>query len=112
MLVVSNTSPLLNLATIGRLSLLQAQFGCVVVPPCVRDELRLDSDLPGSEALCRATEEGLVVVEPESISSDLRRVLCLTLDVGEAAAIAMAVERKADLIQRRNASGGSRGFPP
>jgi len=98
MLVVSDTSPLLNLATIGRLPLLEKQCGHVVIPPCVLDELRLDSDLPGSEELRHAKERGLLVVEPDPGNADLRRSLCLTLDAGEAAAIAMAIAKQADLI--------------
>jgi predicted nucleic acid-binding protein len=36
---VSNTSPLLNLAIIGRLSLLHQQFGEIWIPPAVVQEL-------------------------------------------------------------------------
>jgi len=39
MLVVSNTSPLSNLAIINRLDLLQEQLGTVVIPPAVQREL-------------------------------------------------------------------------
>jgi predicted nucleic acid-binding protein len=39
MLVVSDTSPLSNLATIGRLSLLQEQFSEIWMPPAVAYEL-------------------------------------------------------------------------
>ena len=42
MLVVSDASPVLNLAIIGRLDLLQQQFGKVWLPQAVIDELRLD----------------------------------------------------------------------
>lgn len=39
MVVVSNTSPLSNLAIVGRLALLRGQFGTVLVPSAVRQEL-------------------------------------------------------------------------
>ena len=39
MLVVSNTSPLSNLAMIGRLELVWEQLGKVVIPPAVEAEL-------------------------------------------------------------------------
>lgn len=42
MLVVSDASPVLNLAIIGRLDLLQQQFGKVWLPQAVIGELRLD----------------------------------------------------------------------
>ena len=51
--VVSNTSPLLNLAIIGRLSLLHQQFGEIWIPPMVIKELRLEEDLPGSHFIYR-----------------------------------------------------------
>ena len=40
MRVVSNTSPISNLAIIGRLSLLRQRYGRVTVPPEVARELR------------------------------------------------------------------------
>jgi predicted nucleic acid-binding protein len=51
MLVVSDTSPVLNLAIIGRLDLLHQQFGKVWLPQAVTDELRIEQDLPGSAAV-------------------------------------------------------------
>jgi uncharacterized protein len=49
--VGSNTSPILNLAIIGRLDLLQQQFGEVGIPPAVQAELMLGTGLPGT-SLC------------------------------------------------------------
>ena len=40
--VVSNTSPIMNLAIIGELSLLRDQFGEVMIPGAVLEELRAD----------------------------------------------------------------------
>jgi len=39
-LIVCNTSPLINLAEIGRLDLLEMLPGEACIPPAVRDELR------------------------------------------------------------------------
>jgi len=47
MRAVSNTSPVLNLAIVGRLSLLRDQFGEIWIPQAVLDELRVEEDLPG-----------------------------------------------------------------
>ena len=59
MVVVSNTSPLSNLAIVGRLALLRDRFGAVLVPSAVRRELNQlrhghlsphpssDSEMPG-----------------------------------------------------------------
>ncbi len=49
--VVSNTSPILNLAIIGRLDLLQRQFGEVLIPTTVLLELKLETELPGVDAI-------------------------------------------------------------
>lgn len=40
MLVVSNTSPLSNLAIIRRLDLVREQLGSLVIPPAVQAELQ------------------------------------------------------------------------
>lgn len=54
MLVVSNTSPIMNLAVLGLLDLLRQQFREVIVPDAVIEELRLDTDFPGTENIRRA----------------------------------------------------------
>ena len=44
--VVSNTSPIWNLASIQQLDLLRRQCADVLIPPDVLDELQLESGLP------------------------------------------------------------------
>lgn len=46
--VVSNTSPVLNLAIIQQLDLLRQQFGEVLIPPAVLAELKIDSNYPAT----------------------------------------------------------------
>jgi predicted nucleic acid-binding protein len=94
---VSNTSPLLNLAIIGRLELIRVQFEGVLVPPAVVKEFRLEEDRPGSSALRRAVEEEWIAVEEPS-DDPLVRTLRQDLDLGESEAIALAVEKKAGLV--------------
>ncbi len=94
MLAVSDTSPLLNLAIVGRLALLRQQLGEVWIPPAVLDELRVESDRPGSQQLCQAVREGWLRVEQledQSVAQMLRR----ELDWGEAEAIALALQSQA-----------------
>lgn len=55
---VSNTSPLLNLAIIGELELVRAQFHFVFIPPAVVDEFQLETGRPGTLALARALDDG------------------------------------------------------
>jgi hypothetical protein len=41
--IVSNTSPILNLAIVDQLDLLRQQFGQIQIPPAVLDELKIGS---------------------------------------------------------------------
>lgn len=95
--VVSNTSPLLNLAIIDSLFLLPQQFGQVFIPQAVLTELKVDQDLPGSSALRQALDQGWII--PKSVSNPaLVRILQQQLHRGEAEAIALAVEVSAERI--------------
>jgi uncharacterized protein len=58
MAVVSNTSPILNLAIIGQLNLLRKQFGKILIPPAVFKELKIEADLPGSDPVRGAMTDG------------------------------------------------------
>ncbi len=106
MLVVSNTSPIMNLAIVGELDLLRQQFGEVIVPPAVIDELRLDTEFPGTDNIRRAISEGWLRQEPienQQVVLAIRR----ELDNGEAEAIALALQLKADLILMDEREGRS-----
>lgn len=94
-LVVSDTSPLLNLALIERLGLIESQFSEVTVPQQVWNELTDGED--GLEALRELRDDRLLhLVEVER--SDLFVELFHELDLGETAAICYAVEQNADLV--------------
>ncbi|MCC5634834.1 DUF3368 domain-containing protein [Nostoc sp. CHAB 5844] len=95
--VVSNTSPLLNLAIIGQLDLLRQQFNEILIPKAVLEELRIEETLPGSEQLRQAIASGWLQVE-EVGNSSLVELLQRDLDKGEAEAIALALLLSADWI--------------
>ena len=104
MLVVSDTSPILNLAIIGRLELLGQQFGRVVIPQAVVAELRSEQDLPGSAAVRAAQQAGWLA--SERVRDHVRvAILQRDLDGGEAEAIALALQKRADwlLLDERDA---------
>jgi predicted nucleic acid-binding protein len=62
--IISNTSPLLNLAIIDHLHLLPQQFDQVLIPPMVLEELKPDTGYPGAEQIEQALrEKWLQVVE-------------------------------------------------
>ena len=69
MLVVSNTSPIPNLAIIGQLALIRQQFGQVQIPLAVLSELKVLEDRPGSKEILAAEEIGWI--EVQEISSQL-----------------------------------------
>lgn len=93
--VVSNTTPISSLARIGHLQLLEQLFEEILIPPQVARELDRGKailgdwrQLPG--AACLKLEEPL--------DGPFLRQLYAQVDEGEAAAIALAVERNAGLI--------------
>jgi uncharacterized protein len=95
MIVVSNTSPLSNLAAIGRLELLQQLYGKVSIPSAVYQEI-LDSGETDPATLAIQT---LDWIECQSITNQsLLQKLQINLDPGEAEAIALAVELKAERL--------------
>jgi hypothetical protein len=74
MLAVSNTSPLSNLAIIGRLELLRAQLGSVLIPPAVQRELDRNPHAAARQALHSAITESWIRVVPltGAVPDDLR----------------------------------------
>ena len=95
MRAVSNTSPISNLAIIGRLDLLKQRYGRVLVPPAVARELSAVSH-PGAKArIADALTTGWLVVQaPAGLPSNLP----FPLDPGETEAIALALETRADVL--------------
>ena len=95
MTVVSNTSPLLNMALIERLQLVEDQFDDVVVPTAVWKELTAGFD--GRDRIEAFRDRGGIrVVSPEP--TELRTEFERELDRGEAAAIAYAIDIDADRV--------------
>lgn len=95
--VVSNTSPILNLAIVNQLELLHRQFGKVLIPIAVLDELKVDEERPGFQAIREAISSGRIQVQ-ETSNEPLSQLLKQTLDRGEAEAIALAIDLNADWI--------------
>jgi predicted nucleic acid-binding protein len=95
--VVSNTSPILNLAIIGQLNWLRQQFGTIQIPPTVLNELKVDEDRPGSSSVRAALTDGWLQVNPLG-DVTIAKLLRQTLDGGEAEAIALALALQAEWI--------------
>lgn len=95
--VASNTSPISNLAIIGRLSLLRSQFCEIWIPSAVQFELDQLSHPAALKEIHQALQDGWI--RPQALREDkVTRLLAADLDPGEAAAIALALELSADLI--------------
>jgi uncharacterized protein len=90
--IVSNTSPILNLAAIGQASLLENLFGKLSVPSAVANEIHR---LQGADTrFSKVILPAFVTVVPVS-NSTLSTALALQLHAGEAEALALAIEQKA-----------------
>jgi uncharacterized protein len=96
MVVVSNTSPLSNLAIIGRLDLLREQLELVTIPPGVRAELSRHPNPSARQLLEKAIQDRWLQVVP--LAGAVPTGLISALDLGEAEALALALETKADMV--------------
>jgi len=95
MIVVSNTSPLINLAWIGCLNLLNDLFQRILIPQAVWDEtVGVGQGRPGAPETAAAAWIERCQVKNTNLVLALRQ----DLDAGEAEAIALAVERSAALL--------------
>jgi len=95
LIVVSDTSPILNLARIGRFELLASLYKQVIIPTAVYAELTATKrGLPA--AIDLVSTPWLTVAAPKD--HDRVRELCADLDPGEAEAIVLATEFHADLL--------------
>jgi len=80
--VVSNTSPISNLALIGRLDLLRGQFGKILIPEAVERELQALSNPQAKTAIAAALSQGWL--EVQSVGAiPLIRLLEVSLHEGE-----------------------------
>src|ERR1035438_261562 len=95
MRVVSNTSPISNLAIIGRLDLLKRRYGAVRVPLAVAAELAALSHPAAKAHITAALAQGRLVAE-EAPSSPPH--LPFPLDAGESEAIGLALATQADVL--------------
>ena len=95
MIVVSDTSPIINLAAIGQLDLLQRLYGTILIPQAVYHEIAVR----GSRQAGAREIETLQWFERYHVRDvALVKRLEQQLDAGEAEAIALSIERQADLL--------------
>lgn len=98
--VVCNTGPLIGLCKIHRIQLLPQPFDQVLVPAEVINELSAATRLPEARAILSVPG-----IESAGLENPPERMLLMELDRGEAAVIALAIERGINrvLIDERKA---------
>ncbi|WP_339138807.1 MAG: DUF3368 domain-containing protein [Candidatus Electrothrix sp. GW3-4] len=94
-MIVSNSTPLINFAATNRLDILEQLFGTVVIPPAVAYEVLEGSHRYPSMSVIR---EAKCIAKQDIGNMMLRDALLIDLDPGEAEAITLALEQKADLL--------------
>ncbi|NHC37557.1 DUF3368 domain-containing protein [Scytonema millei] len=95
MIVVSDTSPINNLAAINRLNLLQQLYGTITIPQAVYRELT-EPDFPVAGAIEVQTFDWIQVRQVNN--NGVVIALQNELDFGEAEAIALALETQAEQL--------------
>ncbi len=97
-LVISDASTLIHLAKINRLALLKEFFECLTIPPAVwREVVEQGKGRAGVHEIKRAHQAGWIkVVTPTERA--LIKLLQRDLDDGESEVIALAIEKKAQLL--------------
>ena len=96
MIIVSNTTPIIGLASIERLDLLDKVFRKILIPQAVYDEIIIGgrkSDWAKHDVLSASWIE--VVTVKDRLAVD---VLLDELDIGEAETIVLALELNADWV--------------
>jgi len=96
--VVSNSSPLIWLAKIGKLKLLKTVFGGVIVPKRVYEEATLDKQSADSVLIDKAVEDGWIKVSEEEMEEASILADRSGIHLGEAEAILLAQKLRTELI--------------
>ncbi|NJL11030.1 MAG: DUF3368 domain-containing protein, partial [Calothrix sp. SM1_7_51] len=98
MIIVSDTSPITNLAAIGQLDMLHQLYGNVIIPQAVYNEMvGAGKVVPGAVEV-----QTLSWIQTKAVSHSQQVTTILenqeNIDLGEAEAIALSLELKADLL--------------
>jgi uncharacterized protein len=93
--LVSHSSPLIALATVGRLQLLKSLFGEVAIPQAVHEEVVVQGQgEPGSKEVAEAEWIRTILIK-DQLAAD---VLQESLDMGESEAIVLGQELRARYV--------------
>lgn len=104
-MIVSNTSPLIYLAKIGKLELLKVLFKKIVIPKQVYDEIMKGKEEGYLDYLFieSAVKEGWISVNDTTIEKEFK-VFSEELDSGELALLSLSIKLKPSLVLIDDAS--------
>jgi predicted nucleic acid-binding protein len=91
--VISNTTPILSLLKINKLSILDELYGSVSIPQAVFDEIESGSD---KEFYADLSKIPWISIEKIHVSTP--KLYMFDLDAGEAEVLILAEEQNADLV--------------
>lgn len=91
--VVSNTTPIISLLKIGKLNILNDLYGEIFIPQEVFNEIEV-----GQHKEFYTDLSTIEWIKIEKINNEMSLSYFMDLDKGEAEAIVLATEKKADLI--------------
>ena len=92
MIVISNTTPIISLASIQKIDILEQLFGEIIVPQAVYDEIKAKESYG-------YIESDLAFIRVEKVRGELYKDLLLSqLDLGQSETILLAKELSADLV--------------
>lgn len=95
MTIISNTSPITNLAAIGYLDLLRELYGTIIIPQAVYDEMtNLGYVVPGTIEVQTLTWIHKQKITNQTLAQELQN----EIDPGEAEVIVLGLEIKADQV--------------
>ena len=95
MSIVVNSTPLISLAIINQLDLLQKIFGDVILPRAVHNEIIIMGKGKAGYSQLSSVNWFLVA---DTVNFDLKRSIMVQLDEGEAEVITVAKDRKLPIV--------------
>jgi predicted nucleic acid-binding protein len=94
-MIISNTTPLINFATIERLDILEQLFDSIIIPVAVKNELIEKGNLfPALKTIQNSDFISISKIKDIRLNNSFK----IDLDEGEAEVLTLAIERNAELI--------------
>ncbi len=92
MIIVSNTTPIISLASVGKLSVIEDLFKEIIIPEAVYSEIKAKESYGFKEVDSKFIKVNRI------LGIKYRDLLLNQLDVGESETIILATEIKADVV--------------